>query len=144
MFCSPNLYGPESDKTALLDWFNGPVGPVKLPCWTGTDPIGNKMPMPTAQDTLPAYQNVLSAIRRAEADAGRAARSVTLVAVSKTIAEDGIRPVLEAGQRVFGENRVQEAKAKWPALREAYPGVELHLIGPLQSNRRGRRLRCST
>ena len=135
MFCSTNLYGTESGKTALLDWFNGPVGPVKLRCWTGTDPIGNKMPMPTAQDTLPAYQNVLSAIRRAEADAGRAARSVTLVAVSKTIAEDGIRPVLEAGQRVFGENRVQEAKAKWPALREAFPGVELHLIGPLQSNK---------
>ena len=60
---------------------------------------------------------------------------VTLVAVSKTFDVDAIRPVLEAGHRVFGENRVQEAAGKWPALREAYPGIELHLIGPLQSNK---------
>src|SRR5208282_6054674 len=67
--------------------------------------------------------------------AGRAARSVTLVAVTKTHPAARVRPALEAGHRVFGENRVQEAKTKWPALRKAYPGLELHLIGPLQSNK---------
>ncbi|MGV8853454.1 MAG: YggS family pyridoxal phosphate-dependent enzyme [Devosia sp.] len=60
---------------------------------------------------------------------------VTLVAVSKTFASDEIEPFLAAGQRVFGENRVQEAKEKWPALRERYPDVALHLIGPLQTNK---------
>jgi PLP dependent protein len=68
-------------------------------------------------------------------DAGRATGSVTLVAVSKTFGAEAIEPVIAAGQRVFGENRVQEAKAKWPALRERHPGIELHLIGPLQSNK---------
>ncbi|MEO0619481.1 MAG: YggS family pyridoxal phosphate-dependent enzyme [Pseudomonadota bacterium] len=65
----------------------------------------------------------------------RAAQDVTLIAVSKTFDAAAIRPVLEAGQRVFGENRVQEAQGKWPALREDFPGTELHLIGPLQSNK---------
>jgi hypothetical protein len=60
---------------------------------------------------------------------------VTLVAVSKTFAADEIVPFLDAGQRVFGENRVQEAEAKWPGLRASYDGIELHLIGPLQSNK---------
>ena len=60
---------------------------------------------------------------------------VELVAVSKTFGADEIRPFLEAGQRVFGENRVQEAQAKWPGLRASYDGIELHLIGPLQSNK---------
>ncbi len=60
---------------------------------------------------------------------------VTLIAVSKTHAADRIEPVLQSGQRVFGENRVQEAQGKWPALREAYPDAELHLIGQLQSNK---------
>jgi hypothetical protein len=60
---------------------------------------------------------------------------VTLVAVSKTMPEEAILPALEAGQRVFGENYVQEARAKWPALRERFPDVELHMIGPLQSNK---------
>ena len=60
---------------------------------------------------------------------------VDLVAVSKTFDAEAIRPFLEAGQRLFGENRVQEAKEKWPALRAAFPGVELHLIGPLQTNK---------
>ena len=60
---------------------------------------------------------------------------VTLVAVSKTYDANHIRPILDAGHRIFGENRVQEAKQKWPALREAYPGLELHLIGPVQSNK---------
>lgn len=68
-------------------------------------------------------------------EAGRDVSDVTLVAISKTFAPEDIRPVLAAGHRVFGENRVQEAKAKWPSLREAFPGVELHLVGPLQTNK---------
>jgi len=74
-------------------------------------------------------------IDRACRDAGRPAGSVELVAVSKTFEAEHITPALAAGQRLFGENRVQEAKAKWPALKEAWPGVELHLIGPLQTNK---------
>ena len=60
---------------------------------------------------------------------------VTLVAVSKTHPAERIVPLIAAGQRVFGENRVQEAQAKWPALREAHAGIELHLVGQLQSNK---------
>ena len=60
---------------------------------------------------------------------------MALVAVSKTFGADAIEPVIAAGQRVFGENRVQEAKAKWPPLLERHPGIALHLIGPLQSNK---------
>ncbi len=67
--------------------------------------------------------------------AGRGISDVTLVAVSKTFGEADILPVIGAGQRIFGENRVQEAKAKWPALKQRYADVELHLIGPLQSNK---------
>ena len=67
--------------------------------------------------------------------AGRNPASVNLVAVSKTFGAEEIRSVLDAGHRVFGENRVQEAKAKWPALRERYPDLALHLVGPLQSNK---------
>jgi pyridoxal phosphate enzyme (YggS family) len=67
--------------------------------------------------------------------AGRESRSVELIAVSKTFDAAAVRPVILAGQRVFGENRVQEAQHKWPALRAEYPDVELHLIGPLQSNK---------
>ncbi|HEY1363197.1 MAG TPA: YggS family pyridoxal phosphate-dependent enzyme [Xanthobacteraceae bacterium] len=78
---------------------------------------------------------VRAEIARACAQAGRAPGSVTLVAISKTFAADAIEPVIAAGQRVFGENRVQEAKAKWPALKERHPGIELHLVGPLQSNK---------
>ena len=74
-------------------------------------------------------------IAAAEQAAGRAPGSVTLVAVSKTFEAPAIRPVIEAGQRVFGENRVQEAEAKWPALKAEFPDIELHLIGPLQSNK---------
>ena len=74
-------------------------------------------------------------IARACKEARRDRSSVTLVAVSKTFDAGVITPVIEAGQRVFGENRVQEAKAKWPGLVSAYPGIELHLIGPLQSNK---------
>ena len=78
---------------------------------------------------------VRAEIARAARENGRDPASVTLVAVSKTFGPEAIEPVLAAGQRVFGENRVQEAKAKWPALRERYPDIELHLIGPLQSNK---------
>lgn len=67
--------------------------------------------------------------------ARRKPEDVTLIAVSKTHPADRIEPLLAAGHRVFGENRVQEAQAKWPALRAAYPDVELHLIGQLQSNK---------
>lgn len=74
-------------------------------------------------------------IDRAAAQAGRSAGDINLIAVSKTFEPDAIIPVIEAGQMRFGENRVQEARAKWPALRERYPGIELHLIGPLQSNK---------
>ena len=74
-------------------------------------------------------------IARACKDARRDRTSVTLIAVSKTFGADAISPVIAAGQRVFGENRVQEAKAKWPGLMTAYPGIALHLIGPLQSNK---------
>ena len=74
-------------------------------------------------------------IARACKEARRDRASVTLVAVSKTFNADAIAPVIEAGQQVFGENRVQEAKAKWPGLMSAYPGIALHLIGPLQSNK---------
>ena len=74
-------------------------------------------------------------IGRACKDAGRERSSVTLIAVSKTFESDAILPVIDAGQRVFGENRVQEAKAKWPDLIAAHHGIALHLIGPLQSNK---------
>lgn len=74
-------------------------------------------------------------IARACKEARRDRASVTLIAVSKTFDAGAITPVIEAGQRVFGENRVQEAKAKWPELMSAHPGIALHLIGPLQSNK---------
>ncbi|MCO6188016.1 YggS family pyridoxal phosphate-dependent enzyme [Rhizobium sp. L1K21] len=78
---------------------------------------------------------VLQTIDKVAAKSGRRQGDVQLVAVSKTFDAEQIRPALEAGQRVFGENRVQESQAKWPELKAAYDGVELHLIGPLQSNK---------
>jgi hypothetical protein len=74
-------------------------------------------------------------LARACRDARRERNSVTLIAVSKTFEADAIKPVIGAGQRIFGENRVQEAKAKWPGIMAALPGIGLHLIGPLQSNK---------
>jgi PLP dependent protein len=74
-------------------------------------------------------------IERACRDAGRDPASVTLVAISKTFGGEAIEPVIAAGQRVFGENRVQEAKAKYPPLLARHAGLELHLVGPLQSNK---------
>jgi pyridoxal phosphate enzyme (YggS family) len=90
---------------------------------------------PLTADSPNALAAVEAEIARACKDARRDRASVTLIAVSKTFAADAIAPVIEAGQRVFGENRVQEAKGKWPALISAYPGIALHLIGPLQSNK---------
>lgn len=80
-------------------------------------------------------QATQSAVARAAEDMGRDPREVTLIAVSKTMPEEAILPALEAGQRVFGENYVQEAKAKWPQLRERFPEAQVHMIGPLQSNK---------
>ncbi len=86
-------------------------------------------------DVAANLESVLHAIRRAERSAGWPEGETTLVAVSKTFGAEEIEPALAAGHRVFGENRVQEAQGKWPALRERFSGVELHLIGPLQSNK---------
>jgi pyridoxal phosphate enzyme (YggS family) len=104
----------------------GPAPFARFPCNQDQD---------MAHSAVTQLNDVLSGIREAEAAHDRAAGSVCLVAVSKTFEAEDIRPVLEAGQRVFGENRVQEAMGKWPQLRTEYPGIELHLIGPLQSNK---------
>ncbi|WP_415714877.1 YggS family pyridoxal phosphate-dependent enzyme [Roseibium sp.] len=88
--------------------------------------------MTTAIERL---EKVQADIRAAETEFGRDDGSVNLIAVSKTFEADAIRPVLSAGQRIFGENRVQEAMGKWPGLRDEFDGIELHLIGPLQSNK---------
>jgi hypothetical protein len=92
------------------------------------------------QNTVTSHSpNALAAVEdeiaRACKDAKRERGSVTLIAVSKTFDAGAITPVIESGQRVFGENRVQEAKAKWPSLISSYDGLKLHLIGPLQSNK---------
>jgi pyridoxal phosphate enzyme (YggS family) len=82
-----------------------------------------------------ALASVSAEIARACRDAGRDPGAVELVAVSKTFSAEAIEPIIAAGQRVFGENRVQEAKSKWPPLTAKYAGLALHLIGPLQSNK---------
>jgi len=86
-------------------------------------------------DAVQQLEAVKAKIAKAERLAQRTEGSVQLVAVSKTFDADAILPVLSAGQRVFGENRVQEAQGKWPALKAEFPDTELHLIGPLQSNK---------
>jgi pyridoxal phosphate enzyme (YggS family) len=88
-----------------------------------------------AQAATAALDTLEREIAAACAQARRDRASVTLVAVSKTFGADAIVPIIEAGQRVFGENRVQEAKTKWPGLMSGYPDLKLHLIGPLQSNK---------
>ena len=90
--------------------------------------------MPT-DDASQRLEQVRDEIARAAHIADRKPDAVTLIAVSKTHDADAIRPLIAAGQRVFGENRVQEAEAKWPALRAETPGIELHLVGQLQSNK---------
>lgn len=86
-------------------------------------------------ETVANLRHVLDDIAEAEREAGRSPGEVGLVAVTKTHDAAHIRPVLEAGHRLFGENRVQEAAAKWPALRAEFPDARLHLIGPLQTNK---------
>ncbi len=82
-----------------------------------------------------SLEEIKSRIARAEAAAGRPVGSVTLIAVSKKQPGDRVTAVLDQGHRTFGENRVQEAAAKWPAYREHYAGIDLHLVGPLQTNK---------
>jgi len=86
-------------------------------------------------DAAARLDEIKARIARARRRFGPPPDIVTLGAVSKTFPADDIRPFLDAGQRVFGENRVQEAEAKWPGLRASYDGIELHLIGPLQTNK---------
>jgi PLP dependent protein len=86
-------------------------------------------------DAVARLAEIRAAVARAARDCGRDPAAVTLVAVSKTFPAEAVEPVLAAGQRVFGENYVQEARAKWEPLRARVPDVELHLIGPLQSNK---------
>ncbi|GEP09729.1 YggS family pyridoxal phosphate-dependent enzyme [Methylobacterium gnaphalii] len=103
-----------------------------------------EIPAPTApEDKLPLGEadvaagltEVRALIARAAEDNERDPADIHLIAISKTAPAEVILPALEAGQRLFGENYVQEAKAKWPALRERFPDVELHFVGPLQSNK---------
>jgi pyridoxal phosphate enzyme (YggS family) len=86
---------------------------------------------PTASGLTAVKQEIERACREAKRDPA----SVTLIAVAKTFGPEAIVPIIAAGQRAFGENRVQEAKSKWPALQARHPGLELHMIGPLQSNK---------
>jgi pyridoxal phosphate enzyme (YggS family) len=85
--------------------------------------------------TISRLRDVRTKMARSAAGSGRSTDAVTLVCVSKGQALDAIRPVLMAGERVFGENRVQEAQGKWPILRAEFEGIQLHLIGPLQTNK---------
>lgn len=89
----------------------------------------------TPANPADALVHILARIEAARKAAVAPAPSTALIAISKTHGPERIRPLLETGQRIFGENRVQEAKAKWPALKGNYPDVELHLVGPLQSNK---------
>jgi pyridoxal phosphate enzyme (YggS family) len=92
----------------------------------------------TSQATVDPVANlseVRALIARDARDFGRDPANVRLVCVTKTVASERIRPVIEAGERIFGENRVQEAHGKWPALKAEHPDIELHLIGPLQTNK---------
>jgi pyridoxal phosphate enzyme (YggS family) len=91
--------------------------------------------MNTPHNSVEKLSSVLNRMGCAATEVGRLPQDVQLIAVTKTFEPPDILPVLEAGHRVFGENRVQEAKAKWPSLRERYPDIGLHLIGPLQSNK---------
>ncbi|MEM6741575.1 MAG: YggS family pyridoxal phosphate-dependent enzyme [Pseudomonadota bacterium] len=82
-----------------------------------------------------SLHDIKERIAKAEGSAGRAAGSVALIAISKVQPLERVEAVLQAGHRVYGENRVQEAQGKWPAFKEKYPGTELHLVGPLQTNK---------
>jgi pyridoxal phosphate enzyme (YggS family) len=97
--------------------------------------MARQNPSPITPHLPNGLATVEQEIARACKEARRDRASVALIAVSKTFGAETIAPVIEAGQRVFGENRVQEAKAKWPGLMSAYSGIAVHLIGPLQSNK---------
>jgi pyridoxal phosphate enzyme (YggS family) len=113
-----------------------PIGEKQI---VGDPPIAGNTPAPVplvSRDPIHSRLGEVHArIDRAARDSGRGPAAVKLVCVSKTFPMEAISPVLDLGERVFGENRVQEAKNKWPALKAKYPGVELHLIGPLQTNK---------
>jgi hypothetical protein len=102
---------------------------------TDQSPILDAKPPVGQADVAAGLAEVRASIRRAAEDNERDPASVALIAVSKTVPAEGILPALEAGQRLFGENYVQESKGKWPGLRERFPDAEVHLIGPLQSNK---------
>ena len=111
----------------MVQWAKGlPV--LEMPCKLGHKQIMN---LPHHR----ALQEVYRRIETAAQSAGRNAADITLIAVSKTFGAEDILPVLKAGQVVFGENRVQEAVGKWPALRPTASQLQLHLIGPLQTNK---------
>ncbi len=90
---------------------------------------------PATSPAAARLETVRAGIDAAARLTGRAGTDIRLIAVSKTQGPDAIAPLIAAGQTAFGENRVQEAQAKWPALREAHPGIDLHLVGQLQSNK---------
>ena len=92
-------------------------------------------PTPDPDETIARLANVRGEIAEAAQRYERELAAINLVAVSKTFTAEALEPLFQQGQRVFGENRVQEAQGKWPELRELYPDLELHLIGPLQSNK---------
>src|SRR5262249_11414033 len=100
-----------------------------------SDRAGSRPPSQVPRSVAAALGDVRREIEAACRRASRDPSEVTLVAITKTFAADVIEPAIGAGHRVFGENRVQEAKVKWPPLKERYPGLELHLVGPLQSNK---------
>jgi pyridoxal phosphate enzyme (YggS family) len=111
----------------MVQWVKGlPV--LEMPC-----KLGHKQIMNLPQHK--ALQDVLKRIETAAQSVGRKTSEITLIAVSKTFGAEDILPVLKAGQMAFGENRVQEAADKWPDLRPSAPQLQLHLIGPLQSNK---------
>lgn len=93
------------------------------------------MPDATPADPVANLARIRARLNAAAEEAGRKPEDITVIAVSKNHGAEAILPLLEAGHRVFGENRVQEAMGKWPALKERYPDIELHLIGPLQTNK---------
>lgn len=95
----------------------------------------DKLRQQSSRDAAAGLADIQARIAAAEREAGRPAGSATLIAVSKTFPAEAIEPVIEAGQTVFGENRVQEAQGKWPTLKDRYRDIRLHLIGPLQSNK---------
>jgi pyridoxal phosphate enzyme (YggS family) len=105
--------------------------------WRGLMPllIAARMTTDSPEDARSRLAAIHDAMDRAARLTGRKGADIDLVAISKTKDADAIRPLITAGQRIFGENRVQEAQAKWPALRAETPGIVLHLVGQLQSNK---------